>query len=175
MLLHQRGAAAWQVGLSWTLFAVPFVLMARPGGWVADHLDRRVLVMCALLLTLSFCATYPFLTEIAWLLGLGAVEAIGAAVALPSIQSLLTQDTEPDAFGRVQGAYATAETAAIAVAAAASGALFAVASWVPFVGAATLGGILVATLPVVWAPVSGRVRDTAAREVPAATPGVAHP
>ncbi len=157
LLLHLRGAAAWQVGLSWTLFAAPFALVARPGGWIADHLDRRALVVVTVLTTLGFCATYPFLTQIAWLLGLGAAEAIGVAIALPSIQSLLTQDTDPGALGRVQGVFATAETAAIAVAAAASGALFALAAWAPFVAAATIGAVLVAALPIVWRPVVGRV------------------
>ena len=157
LLLHLRGAAAWQVGLSWTLFAAPFALVARPGGWIADHLDRRLLVVVTVLTTLGFCATYPFLTQIAWLLGLGAAEAVGVAIALPSIQSLLTQDTDPGALGRVQGVFATAETASIAVAAAASGALFALAAWAPFVAAATIGAMLVATLPVVWRPVAGRV------------------
>jgi MFS transporter, DHA1 family, multidrug resistance protein len=162
LLLHQRGAATWQVGLSWTLFALPFALAARPGGWIADHLDRRMLVVTTVLTTLAFCATYPFLTEIAWLLGLGAAEAIGVAIALPSIQSLLTQDADPAALGRVQGAFATAETGAIALAAAASGALFAVTSWAPFVSAAILGAVLVAGLPIIWAPVRGRVQHASA-------------
>jgi DHA1 family multidrug resistance protein-like MFS transporter len=166
LLLHQRGATTWQVGLSWTLFAVPFALMARPGGWIADHLDRRMLVVVTVLSTLGFCAIYPFLTGVAWLLGLGAAEAVGVAIALPSIQSLLTQDTEPDALGRVQGAFATAETAAIAVAAAASGALFAVVSWAPFVAAAALGATLVAILPIVWGTVSGRVSEAGGVDVP---------
>jgi DHA1 family multidrug resistance protein-like MFS transporter len=168
LLLHQRGAAPWQVGLSWTLFALPFALAARPGGWIADHLDRRLLVVATVLTTLGFCATYPFLTQIAWLLGLGAVEAIGVAIALPSIQSMLTQDADPTALGRVQGVFATAETASIAIAAAASGALFAVAPWAPFISAAILGTMLVATLPAVWAPVAGRVRAVVA--APAGSP-----
>jgi DHA1 family multidrug resistance protein-like MFS transporter len=172
LLLHQRGASTWQVGLSWTLFAVPFAIMARPGGWIADHLDRRKLVVVTVLATLGFCSTYPFLTEIAWLLGLGAAEAIGTAIALPSIQSLLTQDTEPNAFGRVQGVFATAQTAAIAVAAAASGALFAVASWAPFVTATTLGVMLLSTLPFVWRPVLGRVGHPALADASPVASGV---
>ncbi len=162
LLLHQRGATAWQVGLSWTLFAAPFTLMARPGGWIADHLDRRWLVMVTVLTTLAFCLTYPFVIKVGWLLGLGAAEAIGVAIALPSIQSLLTQDADPAALGRIQGVFATAETSAIALAAAASGALFAAAPWAPFLTAATLGALLVAALPAVWAPVTGRVVESAA-------------
>jgi DHA1 family multidrug resistance protein-like MFS transporter len=45
LLLESHHAHDWQIGLSWTLFAVPFVAMARPGGWLADHLDRRWLVV----------------------------------------------------------------------------------------------------------------------------------
>jgi DHA1 family multidrug resistance protein-like MFS transporter len=157
LLLDFRGAAAWQVGLSWTLFAAPFALMARPGGWIADHLDRRKIVIGTVLLTLGFCALYPWLGSIAWLLGLGAAEACGVAIALPSIQSLLTQGSDPSELGRVQGIFATAETAAIALAAMVSGLLFATRVWAPFMAAAVVGGLLVATLPVVWAPVRGRV------------------
>lgn len=169
LLLDFRGAAAWQVGLSWTLFAAPFALMARPGGWIADHLDRRTVVVGTLLMTLGFCATYPWLGSIAWLLGLGAAEACGVAIALPSIQSLLTQDSDPAELGRVQGVFATAETAAIALAAMGSGVLFAARVWAPFMAAAVLGGLLVATLPVIWAPVAGRVPRRVADPRPAST------
>ena len=103
LLLDYRGAEAWQVGLSWTLFAAPFALMARPGGWIADHFDRRRIVVVTILVTLGFCATYPWLGSIAWLLGLGAAEACGVAIALPSIQSLLTQGSEPSEFGPCPG------------------------------------------------------------------------
>ncbi len=41
LLLVSRGAAGWQIGISWTMFAVPFVLAAKPSGWLADHMDRR--------------------------------------------------------------------------------------------------------------------------------------
>ena len=43
LLLHLRGATGWQIGLSWTLFAVPFAAMSVPGGWLVDHFDRRYL------------------------------------------------------------------------------------------------------------------------------------
>ena len=157
LLLDRRGAAAWQVGLSWTLFAVPFALLARPGGYLADHVDRRRAVVVTVALTLGFCATYPFVPSLAWLLGMGAAEAAGVAIALPSMQSLLTEDGRPGELGRVQGLFASAQTAAIALAAVLSGVLFAVRSWAPFVGAAVIGGLLVALLPWIWSSVPGRV------------------
>jgi len=47
LLMVSRGAAGWEIGVSWTLFAVPFVVAARPSGWLADHMDRRYLVLGA--------------------------------------------------------------------------------------------------------------------------------
>jgi MFS family permease len=164
LLLELRGAFTWQIGLSWTLFAVPFVAMARPGGWLADHLDRRVLVVLSLISSAGFCALYPFLHSIFALVALGAVEAIGVAVALPAAQSLLAQSTPSAHTGRVQGMFSTAETASTAVAAAAGGALFAVVAWAPFVAASVGTLVLCATLPFVWKGVPGRVSEVIGRD-----------
>ena len=61
LLLTNRGAADWQVGLSWTLFCIPFVVASRPAGRLADTVDRRYLVVIALTVALACCAVYPFL------------------------------------------------------------------------------------------------------------------
>ncbi len=47
LLLLARGASGIEIGISWTLFAVPFVVATRPSGWLADHMDRRALVLLA--------------------------------------------------------------------------------------------------------------------------------
>jgi DHA1 family multidrug resistance protein-like MFS transporter len=159
LLLDARGAANWQIGLSWTLFAIPFVAMARPGGWLADHFDRRWLVVISVSSSVAFCAAYPFIHSIVLLVVLGGVEALGVAVALPAAQSLLTQGSDVSEVGRVQGLFSTSETASIAVAAGVGGSLFAVAVWAPFIAAAGAASLLVALLPLIWAPVAGRVRD----------------
>jgi DHA1 family multidrug resistance protein-like MFS transporter len=157
LLLHHRGAHDWQIGLSWTLFSVPFVVMARPGGWLADHFDRRRLVIFPLLGSIAFCCTYPFLDSITALLVLGGLESLGFALVLPAAQSLLTQSVPEADHGRAQGLFGTSETGAIAVSAAAGGALFAVAPWAPFVTGGLAALALAATLPMVWATVPGRV------------------
>jgi hypothetical protein len=51
----------------------------------------------------------------------------------------------------------TAETAAVAVFASLSGALFAVSAWIAFVTAAVVIAVAVVALAVIWAPVQGRV------------------
>jgi MFS transporter, DHA1 family, multidrug resistance protein len=162
LLLESHHAHDWQIGLSWTLFAVPFVAMARPGGWLADHLDRRWLVVGALTSSVIFCCIYPFVGSLTLLLVLGGIEALGMAIALPSAQSLLTQGSRPSELGRVQGLFSTSETAAIALSAGVGGALFGVARWAPFFAGAVGAAVLVAGLPFIWKPVIGRATEVEA-------------
>ncbi len=157
LLLVSRGAAGWQIGISWTLFSVPFVVAARPSGWLADHMDRRFLVLGGLGLAMAFCATYPFISAVPVLIVLGATEALGFAAALPSLQSLLTQGSEPTETGRIQGLFGTTQTACTAVSAAAAGAAFAVARWLPFVTAASVTAVALVATAVVWRTVDGHV------------------
>jgi len=95
LLLEHRQAATWQIGLSWTLFAIPFVAFSRVGGRLADRYDRRWLVFGALIVSVGFCCLYPFVTSVWWLLLLAPIESSGFAIALPSAQSLLTQSAAP--------------------------------------------------------------------------------
>jgi DHA1 family multidrug resistance protein-like MFS transporter len=122
---------------------------------LTDRLDRRWLAGAALVASSGFAALYPFLTSVRLLVGLGAVEAIGVAVAYPAAQSLLTQAATPGTLGRAQGFFTTAETASIAIAAAVSGALFGVARWIPFVAASLVGLVMVAVLPALWRGLPG--------------------
>jgi MFS family permease len=156
LLLEVHRAHDWQIGLSWTLFAIPFVVAARPGGWLVDHSDRRWLSVTALLLSVAFCSLYPFVGNLWLLLGLGGIEATWMAVGMPAAQSLLTQGSSEGELGRVQGLFSTSETAAVALAAGAGGALFGLAHWAPFVAGAAGAAGLVVCLPVIWWTVTGR-------------------
>jgi DHA1 family multidrug resistance protein-like MFS transporter len=157
LLLHRIGAASWQIGLSWSLFCAPFVAMSVPGGRLADRFDRRWLVTCALTLSVALLFTYPFLGSVAWVIALGASESIGIAIAYPAVQSLLSQLAPPNQIGRTQGAYSTLQTAAIALSATTGGALFSLAPWAPFVATGALAALLLLCVPIIWAPVAGRV------------------
>jgi MFS transporter, DHA1 family, multidrug resistance protein len=136
---------------------VPFVLVAKPSGWLADHLDRRALVLAGLGLSTALCASYPFIHYVPALVILGGSEAMGFAAAMPAMQSLLTQGSRPSEVGRIQGLFGTSQTACTAVAAAGAGAAFAVAAWLPFVTVSAVVVVGLAVAAVVWRSVPGRV------------------
>jgi DHA1 family multidrug resistance protein-like MFS transporter len=150
LLLDLRGAHAWQVGLSWTLFAAPFAAFSPIAGRMADRFNRTKLTVLAMVASVGFAAIYPFLHSLVLLICLGAFESIGVAVAYPAAQSLLAESIPSTGLGRAQGLFNATQTAAIALAAATSGALFGVRAWIPFVAASALAALLTATLPFVW-------------------------
>jgi MFS family permease len=157
LLMVARGASGLEIGISWTLFAVPFVLAAKPSGWLADHMDRRALVLAGLGLSTALCASYPFIHNVPLLVVLGGSEALGFAAAMPAVQSLLTQGSRPDEVGRVQGMFGTTQTACTALSAAAAGAAFALAAWLPFIVVSGLVVVGLVVVAFVWRTVPGRV------------------
>ena len=165
LMMVARGAAAWQVGLSWTMFAVSFAAFSPIAGRLIDRLDRRRLAVIAAALSAVFIAIYPMLPKPWLLIALGTVEAIGVAAAIPAAQSLLSQLVHPDALGRAQGVFTTAESAMIAAGAAVSGYLFTIYHWLPFMSAAVLTLGLTALLPRLWRDVPGRAADAAAQRM----------
>lgn len=146
LLLVHRDATAWQIGLSWSLFCVPFVVVSAFAGPLIDRLGASRLRSLALCCSVVLVLTYPFVTSIPVVLALGAVEGVATAVAYPATQTFIAGEVPAGELGRVQGGFATAQTAAIAVSAAGGGALFAVASWVPFVVVGLVCAVLLATL-----------------------------
>jgi len=162
LLMTSRGAAQWQIGLSWTLFAVSFAVVSPLAGRLSDRLDRRWIALWASALASSFILVYAFLPQPIYLMVLGVIEAVGSALAFPAAQSLLSQLVHSEALGRAQGLFTTAESAAMAVGAAASGYLFAVTRWLPFVTAGIVAMLLLVALPWLWRDVVGRAADVGA-------------
>ncbi len=156
LLLHLRGASGLQIGLSWTLFALPFAALSVPGGWLVDHFDRRYLAAASTLASAGFASTYPFLHSVWLLVGLGAAEAVAVSLAGPALAAQLAHSVPSRQLGRAQGAGSTAQTGATAAAALVAGALFGLHPWVPFVGASGAIVILVALLSWCWRGVPGR-------------------
>ncbi len=156
LLMTRHGAAEWEVGVSWTLFALPFALMSRPAGWLADHFDRRWLGVAALVWTLCFLASYPFVPGVVPLMVLGIWESAGFSLALPATQSLLGEGTPSERHGHAQGLFAASQTGATAIAAAPAGGFFGVVPWLPFEVGAICCALIIALVVLCWRGVPGR-------------------
>lgn len=156
LLLTLRGAHSWQIGLSWTLFAIPFAVMSVPAGWLVDHMDRRYLTVVALVGTAAFASTYPFLHSVALLVGLGAGEAVMVALGGPAESAQLSRSVPARELGRAQGAVSSAQTGAMAVAASLAGWLFGIHPWLPFVLASAGIMTCVGGVALLWRGVPGR-------------------
>jgi len=138
LLMVSRHASAFEVGLSWTLFALPYALLSVPAGRLADRFDPRVLVLGAFSVSAGFCVMYPLLHSVKVLIACSFFEAVGSVVGTPAAVLVLTRMVPEGAQGRAQGSVETARTATTAVAAAVSGALFGIGRVVPFFTAAAL-------------------------------------
>ena len=168
LLLQLRRATTFEIGLSWTLFALPFAVLSVPAGRLAQRFDRRGLTLGALAVSIGFCVLYPFLHSVPALLGFAVLEAAGSVIGSPAAVLVLTEHVPAEVQGEAQGAVETARTAATALAAAASGALFGVDPALPFVVVAGVVTLACAVIARSWRTVPGRA---VARLAPASAPG----
>ena len=69
LFMKAIGASDWQVGLSFSLFALPLVLTAPLAGWASDHLDRRWFGAGSTASTAIIAPIYPMLHSIPAVIG----------------------------------------------------------------------------------------------------------
>ena len=163
LLMHNHHASSLQIRLSWTMFCIPFVALSGVGGWLADHSNRRAIVLFGLMNAAFFLALYPHIHNNVVLLCLGSVESLGAALTAPAAASLLTQGAADRELSRRQGLYATANTGSLAAAAAVSGLMFARGPAIPFSVVAAVAALMGLTTLWWWRDVEGRVAPSAPR------------
>jgi DHA1 family multidrug resistance protein-like MFS transporter len=157
LLLHAHHASTLQIRLSWTFFSVPWVVLARFGGRLADHGNRRFIALAGLLSGAAFLAIYPHIHNNDLILVLGSFESVGAALSMPSISSLMSQGAAPRELGRRQGLYTMSNTAALAIAAGVSGVLFSVNNALPFSVIAVVSASFTLSTLFWWRNVKGRI------------------
>ncbi|HEY5104413.1 MAG TPA: MFS transporter [Acidimicrobiales bacterium] len=157
LLLHSHHASTLQIRLSWTAFSVPWVVLARLGGRLADHANRRYVALAGLLCGASFLAIYPHVHNNNLMLVLGSFESIGAALSVPSISSLMSQGAAHRELGRRQGLYTMSNTAALALSAGTSGFLFSISPTIPFSLIAVISASLALSTLYWWRNVKGKI------------------
>ncbi len=156
LLMHVRHASDFEIGLSFTLFALPFTIGSWPAGWLADHTDNRWLIGVSTFAAGGFACAYPFLPDPFWLIALGVAEGIFTVAGAPARLAMLSRRVDPDQMGQVQGLYGSAQTGAAAVAALSAGWLFGIGVSLPFLVTAVAMWLSVALLLPLWRGVDGR-------------------
>lgn len=171
LYLTSRGATTFAVGVSFMAFAVPATLLSTKAGALGDRFGSRRLIIVALLGTAVFAAIYPFVTSVAWLIGLGLVEGIFTVSGMPSLSAEVSRMAEPGQQARTQGVFQTVQFGIQIVGALAGGALFTVSHTLAFLAITLVCflGIGTAFLPQklnVPLSSSGRLRGAASRTTP---------
>src|SRR5579859_7254804 len=152
-----RGASTLAVGLSFTAFALPAMLLSAQAGSLGDRLGPRRLIIGALVATALFAAIYPFVTSVGWLIGLGLIEGALSISGAPSLIAEVSRAAPPGQQGRTQGLFQTVQTAIQIVGALAGGALFALSP--------TLAFLAISAVCVIGAAVGLMPRPAARRSV----------
>jgi DHA1 family multidrug resistance protein-like MFS transporter len=159
LLLHAHHASTLQIRLSWTFFGLPWIVLFRLGGWLADHANRRFIALAGLLSGAFFLAIYPHIHNNNLILVLGSFESIGASLSVPSVSSLMSQGAVHRELGRRQGLFTMSNTASLAIGAGVSGFLFTVNPALPFSLLALVSALLTLTTLYWWRNVKGNIRE----------------
>lgn len=94
LYMISRQATNLQIGLSWVAFSVPFAAFSPVAGKLTLRHNPFHLAFLSAVVTSIFAALYPFINMPNLLIGLCALEALGAALGTPAIQSFLTTLTD---------------------------------------------------------------------------------
>ena len=149
LYMSSRGQGTVVIGLSVTLFAVPFLVLGRSGGRLADRRSRRAMLGINFTVAAATAMSYPFLHSLALIFIVGTVEAVSWVTTEPILNAVLADSTPAAVRGRAMAAGGLAEYAGSGLGALALGSLYGVAEAIPFwTGAVVLGlaGALCAAL-----------------------------
>ena len=146
LFMRGIGASDAQVGLSFSLFGLPLLVVTPLAGWAADRFDRRLLALLGYAGGGLCALVYPSTRSIPVVLLVGAVEGAALAFVDPAVGALVMEDVPGNRRASVQGTIFTVESAAEAAGALSGGFLFSLGPGVPFYTGAALGfaGLLVA-------------------------------
>jgi MFS transporter, DHA1 family, multidrug resistance protein len=143
LYLTSRGASTVVVGLSYATYALPGVLLSGLAGGLADRLGHLRAGTLALLTFGLMASTYPFISSVPLLIGVGLLEGTLTAAGTPALNAEVSRRAPGGAQGRIQGLYQTALGLAQIAGAAASGLLYGIRPAFAFFGttAACLVGV----------------------------------
>jgi DHA1 family multidrug resistance protein-like MFS transporter len=141
LFLSARGYNSLVIGITISLFAVPILLLARPGGRLADRSNRRWLITASFAVTGICACLYPTLRSLAPIIALGTVEACAVVLIEPTLFAVIGDSSSAHERGRAMGLGGLFQFGGSALGAAVLGTLYGVGEGISFWGA---GGVLFA-------------------------------
>ncbi|MHB8718986.1 MAG: MFS transporter [Candidatus Dormibacteria bacterium] len=103
LYMQARGYGTVLIGLTISIYALPILVLARPGGRLADRSNRRVLMVMSFVGAASCAFAYPSLRALWSILGVGTVEACAVTLMEPTLFAVVADSTAPDVRGRAMG------------------------------------------------------------------------
>ena len=134
LYITSRGASPLLVGLSFTTYALPVLLVGGLAGGLADRLGPVRAATAALLTYGLLAATYPFISNVPLLILIGFLEGTLTAAGNPALMAEVSRRAPAGAQGRTQGAYSLMMLTAEVAGAVAGGALYVLGPAYAFLG-----------------------------------------
>ncbi len=144
LYLSARGYSSLVIGLTISLFAIPILLLARPGGRLSDRSNRRWLMVASFVVTGACAATYPVLRSLGVIVAVGTVEACAFVLIEPTLFAVIGDSSPESQRGTAMGIGGLFQFGGSALGAAVLGSLYGVGEGIAFWGAA--GTLFVAAL-----------------------------
>jgi MFS family permease len=159
--LEDLGASTLFVGVTLTLYGLPFAIVAPLGGRIADRLGPVRTAVVGLVLALPLIVTYGIIDSPGVLVTVAIVEAVCNAASVPAAQTAMARACPPEALATGQGLSGAIGLAGAGIAALGAGRVYDEwgSEWL-FVGVAVVM-LLLAVGAVVLARGAGLDRPTA--------------
>jgi MFS family permease len=124
VLLRDRGAETWLIGLTLSLFTVPMIFLAPIGGRVAQR--RGPLRVVAVSLTVATVCTFAYgvLPSLWMLLGVSIIHAVADSFTMPGNQVAAALAAPPEQASSAQGLLGATGLAAAGLAGLIAGAVY---------------------------------------------------
>jgi MFS family permease len=122
--LEDLGASTLFVGVTLTLYGLPFAVVAPLGGRIADRLGPVRTGVIGLLLALPLIVTYGIVDSPRVLVTIAIVEAVCNAAAVPAAQTAMARACPPEALATGQGLSGAIGLAGAGVAALGAGRIY---------------------------------------------------
>ncbi|MBM3718671.1 MAG: MFS transporter [Actinobacteria bacterium] len=87
--ITDRGGNNFQVGLTFLLYTIPFIVLGAAGGRLADRRGAVSMTVVGLFLTAPLVLVYGLLPSAELLVGFAIVEGVIGALSIPATQSLM--------------------------------------------------------------------------------------